>query len=308
MADCALETVEEMGWGDNQLLPVEGPASAAAAPSAARFKGHGAEGAKSKGGDLDHLDAATPLATPWLASSPLASAARGLGKVCWSETSFSPREVGIAILTRTPTPNPSPTLPSHLHPHHHVSPSPSPSPPPLIFTRTPPSSSPLNLHPHQAEIAILATAYAYRAGSEWTVHVVEARKAGLIDEHIAAIARGCAPAFAPGSKERAIYCNPKPKPKPKPKPNPNQERAIYAVATDLLEHKRVSSANYAAGVASLGETGMVEIVSIVGYYGYVALTLNTFEIEDPHAPDVCVGEGGRSCAKSPWEADAALVG
>ena len=116
--------------------------------------------------------------------------------------------------------------------------------------------------------------------------MVEARKAGLIDEHIAAIARGCAPAFASGSKERAIY----------------------AVANDLLEHKRVSSANYAAGVASLGETGMVEIVSIVGYYGYVALTLNTFEIEDPHAPDVCVGEGGRSCAKSPWEADAALVG
>ena len=211
MADCALETVEEMGWGDNQLLPVEGPASAAAAPSAARFKGHEAEGAeagaKSKGGDLDHLDAATPLATPWLASSPLASAARGLGKVCWSETSFSPREVGIAILTRTPTPNPNPNLPSHLHPHHH------PSPSSLTLTTHhsplnphPPSSSPLNLHPYQAEIAILATAYAYRAGSEWTVHVVEARKAGLIDEHIAAIARGCAPAFAPGSKERAIYC------------------------------------------------------------------------------------------------------
>ena len=72
--------------------------------------------------------------------------------------------------------------------------------------------------------------------------------------------------------------------------------------------RRVSSANYADGVASLGETGMVELVSIVGYYSYLALTLNTFEIEDPHAPDACVGEGGRSCAKSPWEADAALVG
>ena len=51
---------------------------------------------------------------------------------------------------------------------------------------------------------------------------------------------------------------------------------------------------------------MVELVSLVGYYGYLALTLNTFEIEDPHAPDVCVGDGGRSCGKSPWEADAAL--
>ena len=116
------------------------------------------------------------------------------------------------------------------------------------------------------------------------------------------------PPSRPAPRSAPSTVNPNPKPNPKPKPNPNQERAIYAVATDLLEHKRVSSANYAAGVASLGETGMVELVSIVGYYGYVALTLNTFEIEDPHAPDVCVGEGGRSCAKSPWEADAALVG
>ena len=53
-------------------------------------------------------------------------------------------------------------------------------------------------------------------------------------------------------------------------------------------------------MASLGEAAMVELVSLVGYYGYLALTLNTFEIEDPHAPDVCVGDGGRSCGKSPW--------
>lgn len=202
MADCALETVEEMGWGENQLLPVEAPASGPAAPSSvARFKGP-----EEGGAEVEHLDGATSLVRPWLVSAPLAEAARGLGKVCWSETSFSPRE---------------------------------------------------------AEIAILATAYAYRAASEWTVHVVEARKAGLVDEHIAAIARGTAPAFAPNSREHAIY----------------------AVATDLLEHKRVSSANYAHGVASFGEAGIVELVSIVGYYGYLALTLNTFEIEDPHAPD-----------------------
>ena len=114
MADCALETVEEMGWGDNQLLPVEGPASVAATPSAARFKGpreaEGAEvGAKSKTSDLDHLDGATPLATPWLASSPLASAARGLGKVCWSETSFSAREVEIDYDPNSQPQHPTPT-------------------------------------------------------------------------------------------------------------------------------------------------------------------------------------------------------
>ena len=136
-----------------------------------------------------------------------------------------------------------------------------------------------SLEPRQAEIAVLATAYAYRSAAAWTVHVREAREAGLEDEHIAAIARGMAPAFPPGSTERAVY----------------------AIASDLLEHKRVSAANYAAGVDSLGEKGVVELVKVVGYYGSVALTLNAFEIDDPHTPD------GVS-AKSPWEADAALVG
>jgi adenosylmethionine-8-amino-7-oxononanoate aminotransferase/alkylhydroperoxidase family enzyme len=218
MADCALETVREMGWGDNQLLPVEGPASAAP-PQVPRFKGHDAD---DEAREATQLDGATARATPWLASPPLASAARELGRVCWSGTSLSSRE---------------------------------------------------------AEIAILATAYAYRAGAEWSVHVVEARKAGLADEHIAAIARGCAPAFAPHSKERAIY----------------------AVANDLLEHKRVSAVHYAQAVASLGETGVVELVSLVGYYGYVALTLNAFEIDGPHAPEA-------HSPKLPWEADAGLAG
>ena len=42
---------------------------------------------------------------------------------------------------------------------------------------------------------------------------------------------------------------------------------------------------------------MVELVSIVGYYGYVALTLNTFEVSDP-----AIADGVDP--KAPWEADA----
>ena len=72
------------------------------------------------------------------------------------------------------------------------------------------------------------------------------------------------------------------------------------LAADLLESKRVSAANYAAGVAALGEVGVVELVSIVGYYSFVALTMNTFEISDPQLP-----EGVN--ARAPWEADAALA-
>ena len=81
--------------------------------------------------------------------------------------------------------------------------------------------------------------------------------------YIAALARGAVPAFAAGSKEQAVY----------------------SIAADLLESKRVSAANYAAGVAALGEVGVVELVSIVGYYSFVALTMNTFEIPDPQLPE-----------------------
>ena len=119
-----------------------------------------------------------------------------------------------------------------------------------------------SLSQREAEIAILATAYSHKAGAEWSIHVGEARKAGLEEEHIAKLARGAAPAFAAGSRDAAIH----------------------DVAADLLEHKRVSAAHYAAGVGALGEKGVVELVSIVGYYAYVALTLNTFEVVDPLLP------------------------
>ena len=130
----------------------------------------------------------------------------------------------------------------------------------------------------ETEIAVLATAYVHKAAAEWSIHVDSAREAGLEDVYIAALARGAVPAFAAGSKEQAVY----------------------SIAADLLESKRVSAANYAAGVAALGEVGVVELVSIVGYYSFVALTMNTFEISDPQLP-----EGVN--ARAPWEADAALA-
>lgn len=129
----------------------------------------------------------------------------------------------------------------------------------------------------EAEIAILATGYAYQSSAEWSIHVDEARDAGLEDEHIAALACGAVPSFEPNSREAAIH----------------------AVVSDLLEHKRVTALHYNIGVAALGEKGLVELVAIVGYYSYVSLTLNAFEIVDPLLPP-----GVDPMA--PWDADARL--
>ena len=59
---------------------------------------------------------------------------------------------------------------------------------------------------------------------------------------------------------------------------------------------QVSDESYELGAAALGETGLVELVGLVGYHVYAAITLNAFEVLDP-------GFDGENVA-APWEADA----
>merc|ERR1711988_1285330 len=53
-----------------------------------------------------------------------------------------------------------------------------------------------SLSEREASIAILATAFYTKSSAEWTSQVVEARKAGLEEGYIGALARGAVPAFA----------------------------------------------------------------------------------------------------------------
>ncbi len=67
-----------------------------------------------------------------------------------------------------------------------------------------------------------------------------------------------------------------------------RERAVFCVSTVLLAQTKIDADLYAQGVEALGETGMVELVAILGYYCMVALTLNAFEIglPDSFAPEL----------------------
>lgn len=53
---------------------------------------------------------------------------------------------------------------------------------------------------------------------------------------------------------------------------------IHAIAEALLQTNRVGDALYDEGVRELGTRGMVELVAIVGYYSFVAMTLNAFDM------------------------------
>ena len=114
------------------------------------------------------------------------------------------------------------------------------------------------LEPRLSELAILVCGRHWTSHHEWTAHKREGLKAGMDPEVIAAIAARRAPTLRDA-----------------------REQAVYDVSTTLLATGRVPKPLYGAGVAALGERGMVELVGILGYYCLVALTLNTFELGIP---------------------------
>ena len=46
-----------------------------------------------------------------------------------------------------------------------------------------------------------------------------------------------------------------------------------------MASSRIDPDAYAEGVAAFTEDGMVQLVTIIGYYGLVSLTLNAFEVQ-----------------------------
>jgi 4-carboxymuconolactone decarboxylase len=62
----------------------------------------------------------------------------------------------------------------------------------------------------------------------------------------------------------------------------DDERIVHAVTSQLLNDRRVDASTFAEGEQLLGETGMVELAALVGYYCLISMVLNLFEV--PLAP------------------------
>ena len=108
------------------------------------------------------------------------------------------------------------------------------------------------------EIAILAVGAKWMAEYEWWAHVRIGRREGVSDETIDAIRRG----------ERPLLAD-------------SVEQAAYDLTAALLETGRVNPAMYDEACAQLGDGGLVELVTLAGYYTLVAFTLNAFEVRIP---------------------------
>ena len=115
-----------------------------------------------------------------------------------------------------------------------------------------------SLEPRLSELAIVITARHWDCQFEWIQHEKIARKAGVADATCDAIARGTKPLLAD-----------------------EKEEAIYAFASQLLARHFVDEATYAQTQELLGVKGVVELVAVVGYYSFIAMTLNAHKVPLP---------------------------
>jgi adenosylmethionine-8-amino-7-oxononanoate aminotransferase len=114
----------------------------------------------------------------------------------------------------------------------------------------------------ESEMVILMVAIATNAPTEWEIHVHEAEKAGLEEDIIHAIREY-------GSRL----------PEKIKKQMTMKDLSIVEFTHDLLTTNGVSDKNYTQLQKNFGDLGCVELVGLVGYYGLVSMTLNTFDIQ-----------------------------
>src|SRR5215218_5771708 len=102
------------------------------------------------------------------------------------------------------------------------------------------------------EVAIITVGAHWKAEFEWWAHSRMALHYGVSPDAVAAIAGGSEPTL------------------------PDDEAIVYAVARQLVETGHVDTPAYDAARRLLGDRGIVELVTLCGYYTLVSFTLNAF--------------------------------
>lgn len=106
------------------------------------------------------------------------------------------------------------------------------------------------LGPRLSELVILTVATHWNCGYEFTVHSVEARKAGVPEHEISALAEKRRPDFTD-----------------------NDAALVHAFATELLQNRDVSETTFNAAVERFGQKTTIELSCVIGYYTMLALAM-----------------------------------
>jgi 4-carboxymuconolactone decarboxylase len=108
------------------------------------------------------------------------------------------------------------------------------------------------------EVAIITVGSRWKAEFEWWAHARMARQHGVPDVVVDAIGRGDDPPFTAAD-----------------------ERIVYTVARELTLSGQLSRESYTAAHGLLGDAGLVELVSLCGYYTLISYLLNAFAVPVP---------------------------
>lgn len=108
------------------------------------------------------------------------------------------------------------------------------------------------------QLMILVAARCAGAQYAWYIHEPHALQHGISREIVAAIRERRTPDF---TRE--------------------DERLVYDITLELNATQRLSETTFSRGMALFGEQQMVELVSGVGFYAMVAMTLNAFDVSVP---------------------------
>ena len=115
----------------------------------------------------------------------------------------------------------------------------------------------------QRELAICLVGATWKADFEWHVHAPLAAQEGIPAEALAQIARGETPDLTDPI-----------------------DQITQRFVSELQETKTVSTPTYKQAVEAFGDSGVVDLTGLVGYYTLLAMTLNTFEVGVPKGSDV----------------------
>jgi 4-carboxymuconolactone decarboxylase len=110
----------------------------------------------------------------------------------------------------------------------------------------------------EREIATLVVAAHERSDFEWYAHERLGRGAGLTERELAALRCGRDPAFADV-----------------------RERIVHEVARQLIADGDLGDPLYVEAVAVFGRAGVVELVTLVGYYAALALQMRLLRVTVP---------------------------
>jgi 4-carboxymuconolactone decarboxylase len=108
------------------------------------------------------------------------------------------------------------------------------------------------------ELAIIVIGAYWKAGFEWHVHAPIAEKAGIAASAIDEIRQG---------KE--------------PEDLASDERLVFRFTRSMITDRTVPADMFAALEDELGSEGVVNLVGVIGYYSYIAMTIIAFDVDTP---------------------------